>query len=77
MQLADEQKKAEENMFRCIQDCKGGTDTQINRVMEAINHVVDKLATSIQQLQSQFREQKQVTDWVKKEYSLRPIRKAS
>ena len=69
--------KIEENVVEFIRGNKEANDVQINRVMEVIEHLVDKLAASIQQLQGQFREQKQVTDWVKKEYSLRPIRKAS
>jgi len=44
--------------------------------MEVINYVVDKLATSLKQLQSQLNEQKQVTDWVKREYNLRLVKKA-
>jgi bacterioferritin-associated ferredoxin len=56
-----------------IQECKAVTDAQINKVMEVIEHLVDKFAASLKQIQSQLKEQKQVTDWVKKEYNLRPI----
>ena len=45
--------------------------------MEVIYHVVDKLATSVKQLQGQLREQKQVTDWVKRENNLQVVRKES
>jgi len=51
-------------------------DAQISKVMEVINYVVDKLATLLKQLQSQLNEQKQVTDWVKREYNLRLVKKA-
>ena len=64
-------------MVRCIQDCKAVTDNQINKVMEVIGRLVDRLAASLKQFQSQLKEQKQVTDWVRKEYNLRPVKKSS
>ena len=73
--LEEESKKAEGNIDKCIKENKVFADIQAKKVMEAICHVVDKLATSIKQLQDQLREQKQVTDWVRKEYNLRPVKK--
>ena len=74
--LEEESKNAEGNIDKRIKENKAFTDTQIKKVMEIIEHVVDKLAPSIKQLQDQLREQKQVTDWVKKEYNLRPVKKS-
>jgi len=73
--LEEGQKKAEENIMKCIRGNKEVNDIQMNKVMEAINNVVDKLVASLKQLQSQLKEQKQVTDWVKKEYNLRTVQK--
>lgn len=73
--LEEGQKKAEENIMKWIIGNKEANDIQMNKVMEAINNIVDKLATSLKYLQSQFVEQKQITDWVKKEYNLRPVQK--
>ena len=75
VRLEEGQKKAEENIMKCIRGNKEANDIQINKVMEAISNVVDKLAASLKHLQSQFVEQKQVTDWVKKEYNLRTVQK--
>ncbi len=76
-QLEEEQKETAGNVDKCIRDNKAVGDIQIKKVMEVIDHVVDKFATSVKQIQSQIREQKQVTDWVKKEYNLRPVKKVS
>ena len=73
--LEEVQEKAEEIILKCIRGNKEVNDFQINKVMEAINNVVDKLATSIKHLQSQFVEQKRITDWVKKENNLRTVQK--
>ena len=74
--LEEEQKKAEGDVDKCIRDNKTVADMQIKKVMEVIDHVVDKFTSSIKQLQSQLSEQKQVTDWVKRGYSLRPVKRA-
>ena len=76
-QLEEEQKEDAGNVDKCIRDNKAVGDIQIKKVMEVIDHVVDKFATSVHQLQSQLMEQKQVTDWVKKEYNLRPVKRVS
>jgi hypothetical protein len=52
-------------------------DAQTSKLMQCIEGLVDSLATSIKQIQRQLKEQKQVTDWVRKEYNLRPVKKAS
>ena len=70
------QKKAEENIVKWIRGNKEANDIQISKVMEVISNILDKLTASLKGLQSQLKEQKQVTDWVKKEYNLRPVRKA-
>ena len=75
--LEEGQKKAEEDIIKYIRGNKKVNDIQMNKVMEAISNVVDKLAASLQHLQSQFVEQKRITDWVKKEYNLRPVKKLS
>jgi len=74
--LEDGQKKAEERMVKCIRDNEEANDAKINKVMEVIEHLVEKFAASLKQLQSQIGEQKQVTDWVKREYNLRPVNRA-
>ncbi len=74
--LEEGQKKAEENIMNCIRGNKEANDILISKVMEAISNVVNKLAASLKHLQIQFVEQKQVTDWVKKEYNLRTVQKA-
>ncbi|MFC2014107.1 hypothetical protein ACFLU8_04465 [Chloroflexota bacterium] len=76
-QLEEEQKEAAGNVNKCMRDNKAVGDIQVEKVMEVIGHVVDKLATSVKQLQSQLSEQKQVTDWVKKEYNLRPVKRTN
>jgi hypothetical protein len=73
--LEEKQKKAEEYVTRCIRDNKEVNDTQISKVMEVIEHLVDRFAASVKQLQSQLNEQKQVTDWVRKEYNLRQVKR--
>lgn len=74
--LEEESEKAEGNVDRCIKENKAFADIQIKNIMEVIYHAVDKLTTSVKQLQNQLGEQKQVTDWVKREYHLRPVKKA-
>lgn len=69
------QKKAEQSIVKYIRGNKEANDIQINKVIEVISNIVDKLAASLKQLQSQLKEQKQVTDWVKKEYNLRTVQK--
>ena len=74
--LEGKSKNSEENIDKRIEENKAFADTQIKKVMEVIEHVVDKLAPSMKQLQDQLREQKRVTDWVRREYNLRPVHKA-
>ena len=73
--LEDRQEKDEERTMKCVRDNKEAKDIQVKKIVGVIDRVVDKLATSIKQLQSQLSEQKQVTDWVKREYNLRPVKK--
>ena len=73
--LEEESKKAEEIIDKCFNKNTVFLDTQTKTIMEVIYQVVDKLTTSIKQLQDQLKEQKQVTDWVKKECNLRTIQK--
>ncbi len=73
--LEEEIENKEELINRNIDEAKAVIETKIRIVMNAVDHAVNKLVTSIQQLQKQLREQKQVADWVKKEYKLRPMKK--
>lgn len=73
--LEEEQKTAEENIVKLIRCNKEANDIQINEVMEVISNILDKLTASLKGLQNQLKEQKQVTDWVKREYNLRTVQK--
>jgi uncharacterized coiled-coil protein SlyX len=73
--LEEESKKAEKIVEKCFNMNTVFLDNQQKKVVEAIRNVVDTLVTAIKQLQDQVREQKQVTDWVKKEYNLRTVKR--
>ena len=64
-----------ESRLRQLEGIKEATDSRIDEVMGLIDRIVDRLAASLKQLQSQLNEQKQVTDWVRREYRLRPVKK--
>ena len=75
--LEEEVQGSEGKIIKCMENNKVLADAQIGKIMECIEGLVDSFATSIKQIQSQLKEQKQVTDWVRKEYNLRPVKKAS
>jgi cob(I)alamin adenosyltransferase len=75
--LEEEVQGSEGKIIKCMENNKVLADAQIGKIMECIEGLVDRFATSIKQIQSQLKEQKQVTDWVRKEYNLRPVKKAS
>ena len=73
--LEEESNKTEKIIEKCFNMNTAYLDTQLTKVVEAIRNVVDTLANAVKKLQDQVREQKQVTDWVKKEYNLRTVQK--
>lgn len=75
--LEEEVGENEKHINKNIEENKAIADNQIKKVMEVIYHAVERLTNVAKQLEDQLREQKQVTDWVKKEYDLRPVKKLS
>ena len=75
--LEEEVRENEKHINKNIEENKAIADNQIKKVMEVIYHAVERLTNVVKQLEDQLREQKQVTDWVKKEYDLRPVKKLS
>lgn len=74
--LEEESKEVGPMIAKCFDKYTACLGTNLPKIVEGIRPMVDALVTPIKQLQEQVREQKQVTDWVKKEYNLRPVQKA-